>query len=135
MLTFKLHLRHFFTCAAHREKRPDLYHAAWLFEKNPGFSFKSICSNAAGRNRENSELGTPDSAFEGRGRRIRGAGATGNMWARSAEEDSAENLRGQLKNHRKELGRKRAAATLAEKELDTLKEKLKAAERAENLRR
>lgn len=57
ILTYKKDLKHYLLCEHHATLRRDLFRAAWNFEHNPGFSFKSCSKDEETRRLQNEAIG------------------------------------------------------------------------------
>jgi len=68
LLLFKKDLKHYLLCEYHASLRQDLFRAAWNFEHNPGFSFKSCNKDEEIRRIQNEAIGnapSPSSSSKG----------------------------------------------------------------------
>jgi hypothetical protein len=61
LLLFKKDLKHYLLCEHHASLRQDLFRAAWNFEYNPGFSFKSCSKDEETRRCQNEAIGNAPS--------------------------------------------------------------------------
>jgi hypothetical protein len=61
ILTYKKDLKHYLLCEYHATLRQDLFRAAWNFERNPGFSFKSSNKDEETRRLQNEAIGNVSS--------------------------------------------------------------------------
>jgi hypothetical protein len=73
VLTYKKDLKHYLLCEYHASLRQDLFRAAWNFEHNPGFHFKSCNKDEETRRIQNEAIGNaPSPASASRGSAISG---------------------------------------------------------------
>lgn len=115
LLLFKKDLKHYLLCEHHVSLRQDLFRAAWNFEHNPGFSFKSCSKDEETRRSQNEAIGnapSPCGSSKGSaGARGSGHGVSEEEWTRAiarAENVDQENkkLRSMLKDMRRKSTRK-----------------------------
>lgn len=83
VLTYKKDLKHYLLCEYHASLRQDLFRAAWNFEHNPGFHFKSCNKDEETRRIQNEAIGNAPSPASG----SRGSAATRGMGRNFSEEE------------------------------------------------